>query len=201
VAAISCRLSKRIPAGGGLGGGSSNAAATLLALNRWWGLNWTQDELAELAAQLGSDVPLFLQRGSAIIGGRGEQVECIRLPWRGWIVLLLPGLSVATAAVYRAWRAGERTLRPVVPVGSSNAVDWMNGTFNMLEAPAFEVCPVLAELQSRAADLAGRPVRVSGSGSTMFTAFDQREEALAFAGSAGEKLGIRTEVVQPVEQA
>lgn len=198
---LRCRLTKRIPAGGGLGGGSSNAAATLVALNERWNLGLNRAALAELGARLGSDVPLFLAGGSAVIGGRGERVEGVRLPWRGWIVLLMPGLSVATAAVYRAWRSCGRAVPPVMPEAAENATAWMNGTFNMLEEPAFEVCPELARLCEQSAALAGRPVRVSGSGSTMFTAFDGRDEALAFAGAAEQRLGIRTRVVQPVEQA
>lgn len=198
---LRCRLTKRIPMGGGMGGGSSNAAATLLALNERWGLGKTRDALAQLGAQLGSDVPLFLGGDSAVIRGRGERVEPLRLPWRGWITLLLPGLSVATAAVYRACRPDPQKLRSVVPQAAATAVEWMDGTFNMLEEAAFEVCPALAEVAGKASVLAGRPVRVSGSGSTMFTAFDGRDEALAFAKSAGERLGIRTQVVQPVEQA
>ena len=81
-----CELAKQIPVGGGLGGGSSNAAATLIALNQLWNLNRPIEELKPLAAQLGSDVSLFLPGGSAVIRGRGEHVTPINLPWHGWIV-------------------------------------------------------------------------------------------------------------------
>ena len=91
---LDCRLTKRIPIGGGLGGGSSNGAATLLALNRLWSLNWPTERLLTEAGRLGSDVPFFILGGTAVIAGRGEQVRPARLPWRGWIVLLMPGFSV-----------------------------------------------------------------------------------------------------------
>lgn len=198
---VRCCLRKRIPAGGGLGGGSSNSAAALLALNDFWGLHLSREELAGMAAELGSDVPLFLDGGSAVITGRGEHVRATRLQWRGWLVLLMPGLSVATASVYRAWRPGHEKAKAVEPRATRTAIEWMQQTFNMLETPAIEVCPQLGVLQGRASELAGRPVRVSGSGSTMFTAFDEHDEAVAFSLSATEELGIRTEVVQPVEQA
>lgn len=198
---VRCRLTKRIPVGGGLGGGSSNAAAALMALNQRWGLGWPHARLAELAAELGSDVPLFLAGGAVLMSGRGEQIRPTELKWRGWIVLLMPGFSVATAAVYRAWRPGQQENRPVEPPPASSTVQWLNGTFNMLEAPAIKVCPDLGRLQRRTAELAGRPVRISGSGSTLFTAFDTYEEASTYARVAAESLGIRTEVVQPVRQS
>jgi len=200
-AGVHCRLTKRIPVGGGLGGGSANAATTLRALNDWWHLHWSTDQLAELAAELGSDVPLFLQGGSAVIGGRGERVRPTSLGWTGWLVLLMPGLAVATADVYRAWRPGHSQAGSVVPPSTRSSVEWMQATYNMLEPPAIEVCPALGDLQQQAARIASRPVRISGSGSTLFTAFDERDEATAFARQAGERLGIETAVVQPVEQA
>ncbi|HOA73218.1 MAG TPA: 4-(cytidine 5'-diphospho)-2-C-methyl-D-erythritol kinase [Phycisphaerae bacterium] len=199
-AGLRCRLTKRIPVGGGLGGGSSNAAATLLALRRLWQLDWPPNRLAELAAELGSDVSLFLEGGSAVISGRGERVRPARLGWTGWIVLIMPGLSVSTPAVYRAWRPGVQEPRAVEPPPARNAVEWMNATFNMLEAPAIEVCPPLGALQREASRMADRPVRISGSGSTMFTAFDTRDEGQAFAQAVEARLAVRTELVQPVEQ-
>lgn len=196
-----CVLTKRIPMGGGLGGGSSNAATALVALNRLWSLNWPKARLAELAAELGSDVTLFLENGSAVIGGRGEAVEPVELGWHGWIVLMMPGLHVSTPAVYRAWQMPVGGVGPVQPKPTSRAVEWMEQMFNMLEPPAIAVCPDLGTLQRQAADIAGRPVRVSGSGSTMFTAFDTFEEAESCSQTLNEGLKIRTEVVQPLDRA
>lgn len=199
---MTCGLTKRIPMGGGLGGGSSNAATTLLGLNQLWGLNWPTDRLLPLAARLGSDVAFFLYGGSAIISGRGEQVRPVSLGWAGWIVLLLPGVAVSTAEVYGRWGAErDRPCAPSIATAQGlTAVRWMEQGYNMLEAPAFQVRPVLREWQERAAILAGRPVRMSGSGSTLFTAFDEESEARGFADRAAEDLKVHVCVVRPLGQ-
>jgi len=92
---------KRIPAGGGLGGGSSDAATVLLALNRLWGLDWSRDRLAQLAVQLGADVPVFVQGRSAFGRGRGEELTPIDLPQR-WFVIADPGVPVSTREIFSA---------------------------------------------------------------------------------------------------
>lgn len=205
---VTCRLTKRIPVGGGLGGGSSNGASTLMALNRLWGLDWPTDRLLPLAAALGSDASFFLGGGSAVISGRGERIRPVELNWRGWIVLLLPGIRIPTAAVYRAWEPGQESpvgcITDAVARGEAVRADpaakWMERTFNGLEKPVMKVCPAMRELIAGGTKLARRPVRVSGSGSALFTAFDTRSEAEQFARSAGEALTIQTRVVQPLEQ-
>ncbi len=204
----SCHLEKRIPIGGGLGGGSSNAATALQALNRLWGLDWPVDRLAAIAAGLGSDVPLFLHGPAAVISGRGERVRPVRLGWPIWIVLILPGFPIATADVYRAWRPSEAgpAVESEDPAGwvladrQNRAVRLLERAYNMLEPPAMRACPPLRGLLDQLAALAGRPVRLSGSGSTLFTAFDDRPEAEAFAGRTGEQAGLETRVVRPMEQ-
>jgi len=199
---MTCGLTKRIPMGGGLGGGSSNAATTLLGLNQLWGLNWPTDRLLPLAARLGSDVAFFLYGGSAVISGRGEQVRPVPLDWAGWIVLLLPGVGVSTAEVYARWGADRSG--PSAPLTATaqglSAVSWMEQGYNMLEAPAFQVRPALREWQERATILAGRPVRMSGSGSTLFTAFDEESQARGFADRAAEDLKVDVCVVRPLGQ-
>jgi len=199
---MSCRLIKRIPIGGGLGGGSSNAATTLLALNQLWHLNHTTEHLMGMAAQLGSDVAFFVRGRTAVMTGRGERIRRVKLGWQGWIVLLMPGPSVSTAAVYRAWKPSpaDASDLPVEPAACDNAAKWMEHTFNMLEPPAFAVYPELKVLFDQANDIADRPVRMSGSGSTMFTAFDSLVEAETFAVEIRKQLGIQAQVVQPAEQ-
>lgn len=197
---VSCRLVKNIPVAGGLGGGSSDAATTLLALSRLWQLDWPQSRLLDLAAELGSDVSFFLTGGSAVIRGRGERVQPVDLPWQGWMVLMLPNWGVSTARVYEAWEPASRSAEegPAVPRATSDAVEWMSQTFNMLETAAMKVCPALRELLTRAEQLAHRPVRLSGSGSTFFTAFNERQEADYFAEQVGKLLRVTTHLVKPV---
>ncbi len=199
-AGFECRLSKRIPAGGGLGGGSSNGAAALVAFNQLWSLGWSRGELMAAAARIGSDVSFFILGGTAIMSGRGEIVRPARLPWRGWIVLLMPGFSVATALVYRAWRPAPEPLLPKPNGSALDAVKWMRMAYNMLEEPAMVVCPPLRDILRRATELVGRPVRISGSGSTLYTAFDTEAEARAAANLLSRELQLRTDVVQPVEE-
>jgi 4-diphosphocytidyl-2-C-methyl-D-erythritol kinase len=94
-------VKKRIPAGGGLGGGSSDAATVLLALNQLWGLDWPRDRLAALGAELGSDVPVFVHGRSAWAEGRGEKLCPVDLPQR-WFLIIDPGAAVSTAGIFAA---------------------------------------------------------------------------------------------------
>ena len=94
-------LQKKIPIGGGLGGGSSNAAFALIGFNKLWNLNLPNDHLAAIASQLGSDVPFFLHGPSSICAGRGEIVTPIPRPAAKHAVLFFPNLSMSTPAVYR----------------------------------------------------------------------------------------------------
>ena len=102
------RLRKRIPVAAGLGGGSSDAAATLWGLNRLWGLRWPRARLSELAGRLGMDVPFFLTGGPALATGRGERVK--RLPAAGGYALVLvnPRVPLSTVEVYERVPAGWR---------------------------------------------------------------------------------------------
>lgn len=102
------RLIKRIPTSAGLGGGSSDAAAALVAANVGWGIGWPRDRLARLAAELGSDVPFFLAGGAAICRGRGELVEPVADSRVLDFVVVRPPVGLATAEVYRACRAADR---------------------------------------------------------------------------------------------
>lgn len=95
------RLEKHLPMGGGLGGGSSDAATVLLALNRLWSLNFPRQRLEELALQLGADVPVFVFGQSAFAEGVGEVLQAVALP-PAWYVVLVPPVSVATAGVFAA---------------------------------------------------------------------------------------------------
>lgn len=203
----SCHLVKRIPIGGGLGGGSSDGAAALLALNRLWGLNWPLERIAPLAARLGSDVSFFLYGGTAVMSGRGERITPVSIPWDGWLVLLLPAFSTSTAEVYRAWQPPHGPVAPtlmdeIMAGASSPPVDaeqWLRAAYNMLEEPLLRVCPAIGPLIDAGCRLAGRPVRVSGSGSTLFTAFGARGQAEEFARRARQETGIEARVVRVVQ--
>lgn len=180
-------LTKRIPTGGGLGGGSSDAAATLVGIDRAWGLGLGLDRLRGLGAALGSDVPFFIDHQNpplpGIVSGFGETIERTGRWGMGEgshrtqgreVVLLMPGFGCPTGGVYAAfddlWRHGRlgtleaRRVRALADAGTVDPAE----LFNDLASPACAVRPALGELQSRAAEVLGCPVHVSGSGSTLF---------------------------------
>ncbi len=203
VGGIRATLEKRIPVGAGLGGGSSDAARTLLGLNRLWRADWPADHLSGFAAQFGSDLPFFFHGPSSVCSGRGEIVKPVASPSARWAVLVLPGYALATAEVYRRFDELE--------LGQDNQIvrepDWtvwatsgscalLPRLVNDLEKAAFSLRPELGAMRVAAQELLARPVRMSGSGSTLFTLFDAREEADAAASKIVERLGARAMAVE-----
>lgn len=180
------QLAKAIPPGRGLGGGSSDAASTLVALNGLWNLGLDAAALAAMAAQLGSDVPLFLSGPAARMTGRGELVEPVGVhPFVA--VLLIPDFPCGTAGVYRAFdeHPGQAwtQLDPAVLTGPPR--QWRGRLVNHLGSAAQRVCRPLKDLWaefSAAIEELGIPVHLTGSGSTLFALCDD-------AGEAGEVLG------------
>jgi 4-diphosphocytidyl-2-C-methyl-D-erythritol kinase len=195
---VRLHLEKRIPIGAGLGGGSSDAARTLLGLNRQWELDWPVARLSRIAATLGSDVPFFLHGPSSICSGRGEVVRPIARPRVRFVVLVLPDLAMPTPAVYRKFdelRLGERASIEHQPSWD----EWANllarpllsRLINDLEAPAFAIAPQLATLRAAIESTLGQPVRMSGSGSSLFTLFDEKDEAHSAAARITDCHGVR----------
>jgi 4-diphosphocytidyl-2-C-methyl-D-erythritol kinase len=180
---LEIRLTKRIPAGGGLGGGSSNAATTLIGLNRLWNMNLDHKSLAEVALRLGSDVPFFLFGPSSVCAGRGEIVTPVAPPMPRWALIVLPGWHLATPRVYRAFDdlepgpAGALLDEPWEAWSKLTAEQLLPLLANDLEPAAFSICPPLRALRELLETVLGRPVRMSGSGSSLFTLFDTPEQA------------------------
>ena len=163
---VTVTLDKRIPTGAGLGGGSSNAATTLWALNRLCGSPATDDELAEWSAVLGSDIPFFFSPGTALCRGRGEIVEPLSpLPEAASLALAIPDIHCVTPVVYRALQ-----LQQLEPRCSAAALEsWQLGTpqrFNDLEAAALNAYPALAEPLQQARQAGYESVQLSGSGAS-----------------------------------
>ena len=172
---VRIELTKRIPAGGGLGGGSSNAATTLRAVRALFALDVSDTELATMALRLGSDVPFFLVGGTAHATGRGEVLTPLPDIPQQVVSLILPPEKVMTGPCYgelaRMRAAGESTIS--APIGSFSPDDfdsWIVGpaVINDLEAPAFHLVPRLAELKKRSEEAGAKRVLLSGSGSTIF---------------------------------
>lgn len=191
-------LVKRIPPGAGLGGGSSDAAATLRLLDQLWGLGRSAQDLSLLAATVGSDVPLFLAAPVARLRGRGDIVEDLRLRLRGHVVLVLPPILAATPDVFRAWQP------PAHPHGDANperllAGRWsqvMPRLFNDLEPAARSILPALDALAGRLRIEVDPRFCMSGSGSAFFIVCDEAAEARRLAALAASRLGVRTEVTE-----
>ena len=188
---VQLKLEKRIPVGGGLGGGSSNAAATLHGLNRLFGLGLPLSTLAEIGHSLGSDVPFLVHGGSAVAEGLGERIERHATVPKLHAVLAFPVASCPTGPVYKAF---DR-LRPDARVDAARVRSLVAATdpaacFNDLAPAAFEVAGSLAECSRRFAGLAERPVHVSGSGSTLFCLCDDPLHAEALANAVTARLDL-----------
>ena len=175
-------LNKTIPLGSGLGGGSANAAAALRALNTLWSLDWPVEKLADLGAQIGSDVPACVWSKPLHMTGRGEQVTLFT-EWPELCgVLCLPGSSVSTARIFSAYDANlpdALRLSAVTPTHDVEAaLAMVNAGTNDLETVAIQQAPVIGHAITA---LRGehRPafVRMSGSGSTVFAIHNAYETA------------------------
>ena len=167
-------LIKRIPAAAGLGGGSSNAATTLVGVNALWNTRLGLTALAQLAAELGSDVPFFVRGGAALMSGRGDELETLP-PLKGqWLVLVVPAhtLSDKTRRLYGALRPGDfssgsatrsaaERLRQGLPLRESDLG-------NVFERAAREVFPGLSEVWAAAERRAQRRFCLSGAGPALF---------------------------------
>ena len=179
-------VDKRLPWGAGLGGGSSDAATTLLALNRLWGLNWPRQRLQPLALSLGADVPFFIGGDNAWVEGVGEQLTPISLPQQ-WLAVVKPAQSIATAAVFSQAKL-KRYSDPVILTNflasiqhsgnlsrqGGNAARMSKGLSaicgfgrNDLQPAAEQLCPQVAQVAHWLAARFGNS-RMSGSGSAVF---------------------------------
>lgn len=187
---IQMRLEKRIPVGAGLAGGSSDAAAALLAVRELYELDIDHEQLRALAMQLGSDVAFFLPEGDetdtpprpAIVEGVGDRIERTpainpeRSPTR--LALILPSFDCSTPAVYRAFddeAPCEFDPERVRSLARAAVID-PESLFNDLAQPAAAVQPRLAELRDAAQETIGQPVHVTGSGSGMFVSLRGDED-------------------------
>ena len=188
-------VEKRIPAGGGLGGGSADAAATLRALNDAWGLGLAPEALAEIGAAAGSDVPALVlaqhYRAPVLMEGRGERVRLLDVDERAklaidglgeWMVLANPGVESSTAEVYSRCTPREKA--------ESGAFDASAAPVNDLQAAACAIHPEIATALAALMLAGARGTMMSGSGSTVFGFAESRDAAERIASSM-EAVGCR----------
>jgi 4-diphosphocytidyl-2-C-methyl-D-erythritol kinase len=185
---LKINIQKNIPIGAGLGGGSSNAAVTLLEINRLWGLGYSVDDLAGLGMLLGSDVPFFCSRlSSAWVSGRGENIRPASLYSDLWFVLVYPGFQIQTRDAYSLWDRSQIGNKKELTINDNNItissfetlngrafLDWLENDF---EAVIFNEFPVLKEIKKHLIAHKAEKVMLSGSGSTLFGIFFDEKNA------------------------
>ena len=189
VGRVSIELRKQIPAGAGLGGGSSDGAHALMGLNRLWRTAWAANDLSAFAARFGSDLSFFFHGSSSVCRGRGEIVTPVPRPKACWALLVLPKRSMPTPDVYRRFDqlglGRDRDIEDAPPWktwASLSSEELLPRLVNDLEQPAFDIAPELGALRARIERKIDRPVRMSGSGSSLFTLFDDHEQVAEAAG-------------------
>lgn len=185
-------LKKNIPVAAGLGGGSSDAAYTLIGLNRLWGLDLDKGVLMRLASELGSDVPFFLAGPLALIEGRGEKVTELNTEGSMVILLVKPDIAVSTSWAYNLFET-RLTKKPVdiklfcQALDRKNFVFLRDTVFNDLEDVVIRKFPVIGEIKRRLAQDGALLSLMSGSGSAVFGVFNTKEEAVRASKNIPEK--------------
>jgi 4-diphosphocytidyl-2-C-methyl-D-erythritol kinase len=176
---VDISLEKRIPMGGGLGGGSSDAATALLALNRLWGLGLSRERLMLMGLSLGADVPVFIFGENAFAEGVGERLQAYELP-EAWYVVLCPPLHVPTPQIFSHAELTRNTISMTMralPKASDYRVGAQPGLKNDLQAVACKLYPAVAEHLAWLARFA--PAIMTGSGACVFAEFSTEGEAVA----------------------
>ncbi|CAG9623074.1 4-(cytidine 5'-diphospho)-2-C-methyl-D-erythritol kinase [Sutcliffiella rhizosphaerae] len=169
---VSIAITKMIPVAAGLAGGSSDAAATLRGLNKLWQLGLSLDELAEIGAEIGSDVSFCVYGGTALATGRGEIVEHIPAPPHCWVVLAKPTIGVSTAEVYNNLNL-ENVKHPdvegMLAAIHDNSYEKMIGLVgNVLESVTLKLYPEVSHIKDQMKRFGADAVLMSGSGPTVF---------------------------------
>ncbi|MHC4734827.1 MAG: 4-(cytidine 5'-diphospho)-2-C-methyl-D-erythritol kinase [Planctomycetota bacterium] len=181
---IKITLTKNIPAGSGLGSASSDAAATLLGLNKYMEFGLGKRKLAKLAEQLGSDVAFFLDGPLAFCTGKGEKIKKLAKKFNFLALLILPDVSVSTKKVYANYRHNASVYEQLSAGINSYVREKrfdlvLEMCANMLQTSSFSIYRELAELKARIESLGVGPLCLSGSGSAMFYIMDSKGEKRA----------------------
>jgi 4-diphosphocytidyl-2-C-methyl-D-erythritol kinase len=172
-------IEKKIPLGAGLGGGSSNAAATLLGMNRLFQLGLPLNELAVLGAELGSDVPFFLHGGTALATGRGEHIHPLSDVSPVWVLLVNPGIHVSSGWAYKNLNLRLTNSQEIISVLPQERDIVLTGVKrtplkNMLEEPVIRKYPVIRSIKAQLLDNGAEWAMMCGSGSTVFGIFNRK---------------------------
>ncbi len=176
---IDIHIKKQIPFGGGLGGGSSDAACVLIMINEFFNLNLKYNTLHDFACKIGSDVPFFLQFGTAIGLSRGENLKYIDFKLKSHILIINPLIHVSTPFAYKALK--RTNLAPpkinFEDYLSKDIEKWKNHFFNDFEDAVFELHPEIKMIKEKLYEFGSIFALMSGSGSTVFGLFETQEKA------------------------
>jgi len=205
---IKIHIAKRIPVAAGLAGGSTDAAAVLLGLNKIWGLGLTLEELAELGAGIGSDVPFCVIGGTALAKGRGEVLSPLPGVSEMWLVLVKPALEVSTAQIYKNFDPVKVERRPdtdaaVRAINKGNTKILLNNMVNVLESVTLSMYPEVSQVKEVMIAEGITSVLMSGSGPTVFGIVDSQAVAEQHALALGKRLPgmfITVTKTSPAEQ-
>lgn len=200
-------LNKGIPIAAGLGGGSSDAGAALIALNRLWKLEMSSESLVEIAAALGSDVPYFVHGGTALAEGRGERIRLLPPLPQSWVVLLRPAVQVTKAKTKDMYGAlkpshyskGEHATEVKKAIEDGVSGDGLH-TYNTFDSVAFEMYEGMEWYWRQFLSAGAERVHLAGAGPTMFTLLDERARAESLHRYLSE-LGLETCIVKTVSRA
>ncbi|MEX2459922.1 MAG: 4-(cytidine 5'-diphospho)-2-C-methyl-D-erythritol kinase [Paenibacillaceae bacterium] len=170
---VHIHLDKKIPVAAGLAGGSSDAAATLRALNRLWRLDIPLEEMLKLGAILGSDVPFCIRGGTALATGRGELLQPIESPPQCWVILVKPPINLSTADIYAKLnveqiKAHPSTAELLEAIRTQNLDRLCQSMGNVLEEVTLDMYPIVRQLKRCMEKLGAEGVLMSGSGPTVF---------------------------------
>ena len=201
------RLLKRLPIAAGIGGGSSDAAATIQALALLLQTGWSRVQMAQIGEEIGSDVPFFLYGPTALVQGRGERVTPIRVEGERWLVLVNPGIAIPTVWAYdklaesRRGADADSAWRSAVPIAFSadSPLQW-NQLLSLMEndfrAVMEEAYPSLRDLRVLLLAHGAQGAMLSGSGSTVFGVFQSEESARRAADRLERQPGCRVWVTR-----
>ena len=199
------RLQKRLPVAAGVGGGSSDAAATIEALAVLFETGWSQVEMAEIGEELGSDVPFFFYGPTALVEGRGERVTSLRVEGERWLVLVNPGIAIPTAWAYgklvesRSRTGASRPLRSVLSSPADFPDSWdqrLNLIENDFQTVMEETFPMIRDLRLQLLGHGAQAAMLCGSGSSVFGIFSSEQAAKQAADGLGCVPGWRVWVTR-----
>jgi len=197
---LSIELEKNIPIGAGLGGGSTDCAATIIAINLLYDLGLDRIQMADLGAQLGSDVPFFFGSGQASVTGRGDRIEDVCLPTDYWLILVSPSDSVSTAKAYARLKMGLTTPRQATNFvgcrGLEDFLGFLDACGNDFQGSHLQLYPAHNDIRDRLLESGAKIARMSGTGSTfygVFVEYSRVDMDELFDGS-----GWQTDVARPI---